>query len=123
MISILYDPGKFPALLEEKQRQKRIYRRNGGIPQEGDLQEHLNQYIFHVDELIPNKDFDGLAVIDFESWRPIFRQNFGLLQPYKDISYQDERDNHPFWSKDRIEREVLNFTRNFNPKFELIINL
>lgn len=50
--------------------------------------------------------FLGLAVIDFESWRPIFRQNFGSLKPYKDVSMKIEKRNHPFWPQSIIENEA-----------------
>lgn len=90
----------FPALGSNAER------RNGGVPQEGNLTKHLDIYRQHVDELVPDVDNSGLIIIDFESWRPIFRQNFGVLQPYKNVSYQIEQDRHPFWSKNRRAAEV-----------------
>ncbi|XP_049540426.1 hyaluronidase Tab y 2.0101-like [Anopheles darlingi] len=108
-VSILYDPGKFPALLE-KPSTKTLYKRNGGVPQEGNLTEHLELFERHLDELIPDRNFSGIGVIDFESWRPIYRQNFGSLQPYKDLSMKIEKDRHPYWSASRLEREA---TRRF----------
>lgn len=99
-ITILYDPGMFPALGTKKER------RNGGVPQEGNLTMHLEIYRSHIDELVPDVSNDGLVVIDFESWRPIFRQNFGSLEPYKDLSYKIERERHPFWTRQRLEKEV-----------------
>lgn len=100
-------------------------RRNGGVPQSGNLTEHLKIYRQHVEELVPDKLNSGLVIIDFESWRfastkdpekrfkttkhfrPIFRQNFGALQSYKDVSYQIEKQRHPFWQRQRQEAEVL----------------
>uniref|UniRef100_A0A182FPP6 Hyaluronidase n=1 Tax=Anopheles albimanus TaxID=7167 RepID=A0A182FPP6_ANOAL len=111
-VSILYDPGKFPALLE-KPSTKTLYKRNGGVPQEGNLTEHLELFERHLDELIPDRNFSGIGVIDFESWRPIYRQNFGSLQPYKDLSVKIEKDRHPYWSTNRLEREVSNRTLRF----------
>lgn len=49
----------------------------------------------------------GIGVIDFESWRPIYRQNSGVLQPYKDLSYKLVQRDHKLWNKKRIEAEVL----------------
>jgi hyaluronoglucosaminidase len=49
---------------------------------------------------------NGLAVIDFESWRPIFRQNWGALAPYKEVSYQIEKGRHPLWPQKWIEDEA-----------------
>lgn len=104
-IAILYDPGKFPAILEQSQTGKK-FRRNGGVPQEGDLSDHLAVFSKHVDELIPDKNFNGVAVIDFESWRPIYRQNFGTLKIYQDLSMQIEQQNHFLWPKNRLEIEA-----------------
>lgn len=99
-MTILYDPGFFPALGERNER------RNGGVPQEGNLTRHLEVYRDHIDELVPDVNNRGLIVIDFESWRPIFRQNFGVLAPYKDVSYQIERRRHPLWPRQQQEAEV-----------------
>lgn len=49
----------------------------------------------------------GVAVIDFESWRPIYRQNFGSLQPYKDLSLEVERQLHPYWPKSLLEKDAV----------------
>ncbi|XP_055318699.1 hyaluronidase Tab y 2.0101-like [Sitodiplosis mosellana] len=108
-ISILYDPGKFPALLENSSS-RALVQRNGGVPQQGNLNEHLQVFQKHVNELVPNSNNDGLAIIDFESWRPVYRQNFGTLQPYRDLSEQIERKRHPLMPNKRIEAEA---TRNF----------
>lgn len=71
----------------------------------------------HIKELIPDPKNDGLAIIDFESWRPVYRQNFGTLQPYKDLSVQIEKELHPRWSQRRLEAEASknfeNAARNF----------
>ncbi|GAB0093057.1 Hyaluronidase [Sergentomyia squamirostris] len=104
-ISILYDPGVFPALLENSSS-GRLVKRNGGVPQEGSLHEHLNIFNKHLDELIPNTDYEGIAVIDFESWRPVFRQNFGTLQPYRNLSVRIERERHPKWHHRQIVKEA-----------------
>lgn len=50
--------------------------------------------------------FLGIGVIDFESWRPVFRQNFGTLTPYKELSYEIEKQLHPFWPNIFIEKEA-----------------
>lgn len=104
-ITILYDPGFFPAILQNSSSLEYIYR-NGGIPQEGNLRTHLKQLAEHIDELIPDKNFTGLAVIDFESWRPIFRQNFGVLQPYKNLSIKKQKESHPHMSDKKVLAEA-----------------
>lgn len=56
--------------------------------------------------MVPDVNNTGLLIIDFESWRPIFRQNFGVLQPYKDLSVSLVQNEHPFWTKKWCETEV-----------------
>ncbi|KAK4878603.1 hypothetical protein RN001_011109 [Aquatica leii] len=102
-ISLLYDPGVFPAILSSRSGD---FYRNGGVPQEGNLTLHLNTYAEKLDELIPNKNFSGVGVIDFESWRPIYRQNFGTLTPYKDLSMKIEKENHPLWTNTQLKAEA-----------------
>lgn len=80
--------------------------RNGGVPQEGNLTEHLETYRQHIGVRVPDEHNKGLIVIDFELWRPIFRQNFGSLEPYKNLSYQIEKENHPDWEDWQQKKEV-----------------
>lgn len=54
---ILYDPGEFPALLRDKHGN--LLYRNGGVPQEGDLERHLSKLRTQVDELVPDRNFQG----------------------------------------------------------------
>lgn len=104
-ITILYDPGFFPAILQNSSSME-YFNRNGGIPQEGNLRAHLKQLEDHINQLIPDEDFSGLAVIDFESWRPIFRQNFGVLQPYKNLSIKNQKEKHPYMSDKKVLSEA-----------------
>ncbi|XP_012274527.1 hyaluronidase-like [Orussus abietinus] len=128
-IAILYDPGIFPALIKEANG--KLMRRNGGVPQEGNLTWHLQLFMKHLSEQIPDEDFQGLGVIDFESWRPIFRQNWASLAPYRDLSIDIERNRHPLWDKKSLEKEAarrfekagrlfmeetLRVAKNFRPK-------
>ncbi|XP_055920408.1 hyaluronidase Tab y 2.0101-like [Eupeodes corollae] len=104
-ISILYDPGNFPAILQNTSSKEFVYR-NHGVPQEGNLSAHLELFEKQLAELIPDSNFSGIAIIDFESWRPIYRQNFGVLKPYKALSMQIEQKKHPRWSKAQVEKEA-----------------
>lgn len=76
------------------------------VPQEGSIEQHLVQYKKHVDQQIPDTNNSGLIIIDFESWRPILRQNFGDLTPYKDFSFKIEKQNHPDWTEKKQKSEV-----------------
>ncbi|XP_076680463.1 hyaluronidase [Andrena cerasifolii] len=103
-IAILYDPGMFPALMQDSNGN--VVTRNGGVPQEGNLTKHLQVFREHLINQIPDESFHGVGVIDFESWRPIFRQNWASLQPYKELSVDLVRREHPFWSKSAAEQEA-----------------
>ncbi|XP_045540103.1 uncharacterized protein LOC106714963 [Papilio machaon] len=115
-VAILYDPGLFPALLKNETSGKFKFR-NGGVPQEGNITSHLDAFRSTVEKSIPDEKFDGIGIIDFESWRPVFRQNFGVLVPYKDVSVQIEKKLHWWWpntwlqeeAKDRFEEAARQF--------------
>lgn len=62
-ISILYDPGVFPALLKNGSSSKFITR-NGGVPQEGDLERHLAAFMKELDESIPDPNFNGKVLFN-----------------------------------------------------------
>lgn len=76
-----------------------------GLPQNASLDIHLRQLEIDIDRFIPNRTFDGVAVIDFERWRPTFRQNFGDLKVYKDLTLLEVNKKHPTWSRDQIESQ------------------
>lgn len=49
----------------------------------------------------------GVGIIDFESWRPIFRQNWNSDEIYKDMSREIVRQKHPQWKENKIEAQVI----------------
>lgn len=103
-IAILYNPGAWPSVETTKNGQ--LLYKNGGLPQSGNLDAHLKQLELDIDTYIPNKLFDGVAVIDFEMWRPTFRQNFDKLKIYRELTMMDVNKKHPSWSRDQIERQA-----------------
>lgn len=98
---IFYGIGKFPII--DPQTGKYY---NGGIPQLGNLTAHLEQVVKDVDSKIPHQDFSGLAVIDFESWRPLFQHNFDSLAIYQRASKELVAKQHPDWNKTQIDEEA-----------------
>lgn len=57
-ITILYEPGDFPAIFKNESSGK--YRlRNGGVPQEGSLEEHIDAFRIDLNQTIPDPKFDG----------------------------------------------------------------
>uniref|UniRef100_A0AAY4BFP9 Hyaluronidase n=1 Tax=Denticeps clupeoides TaxID=299321 RepID=A0AAY4BFP9_9TELE len=61
---------------------------NGGLPQNCSLDAHLNKAHRDICHFIPSEDFSGLAVIDWEYWRPQWSRNWHK----KDIYRQRSRD-------------------------------
>ncbi|XP_067863695.1 hyaluronidase PH-20-like [Heptranchias perlo] len=49
---------------------------DGGIPQQVNMDEHLQKAEHDIKELIPSNISHGLAVIDWENWRPIWGRNW-----------------------------------------------
>ncbi|XP_052285406.1 hyaluronidase-1-like isoform X1 [Dreissena polymorpha] len=92
---------------------------NGGLPQLSDLGSHLLKVKQDVAALIPDANFSGLAVIDWERWRPIFeRDNYNNVQrQYITASEDLVRKAHPGWSDERVyekaRQEFENRARQF----------
>lgn len=92
-IVIMYDPGYFPALLEQKGT-KQLFYRNGGVPQQGNLTVHLEYFRKHVEEQIPDINFDGkiFLCIDYD-YLILFCRNrnnrFRKLAPYFQAKFRN----------------------------------
>ncbi|XP_054072465.1 hyaluronidase-3-like isoform X4 [Rissa tridactyla] len=67
--------------------------RNGGIPQRIPLDAHLARVARDIDHLL-RPTFHGLAVVDWEEWRPLWAQNWGAKRIYRVASEQWVRDRH-----------------------------
>ncbi|XP_034022182.1 hyaluronidase-1 [Thalassophryne amazonica] len=76
---------------------------NGGVPQNASLDTHLKVASENIQASIPDEDFSGLAVIDWESWRPIWERNWGSKQVYKEGSEALVRAKHRDWSPAQIQ--------------------
>jgi len=77
---------------------------NGGVPQNESLIKHLNKAKSDIDYCIPMKKFHGLAVIDWENWRPQWDRNWGNKSIYRNKSLEMVRQRHPQWSEDKIRK-------------------
>jgi hyaluronoglucosaminidase len=62
---------------------------NGGIPQNVNLDDHLAKAAKDIQKAIPDPKFNGLAVIDYEGWRPLWQLNW-----YTRIVYRTESERH-----------------------------
>ncbi|KAM6248187.1 hyaluronidase-3 isoform 2-T2 [Spheniscus humboldti] len=67
--------------------------RNGGIPQRVPLGTHLARAARDI-RLLLRPAFRGLAVVDWEEWRPLWAQNWGAKRIYRVASEQWVRDRH-----------------------------
>uniref|UniRef100_T1IDR5 Hyaluronidase n=2 Tax=Rhodnius prolixus TaxID=13249 RepID=T1IDR5_RHOPR len=98
-IAIMYDPGYYPAIIDGKFR-------NGGVPQEGNLSKHLVLFKKDLEKAVPDPNFKGIGIIDFERWRPIYRENWASLDIYRQVSKEIEAKKHPELSKSAIEKKA-----------------
>ena len=85
---------------------------NGGIPQLGNLTAHLNKCIKDIETFIPHENFSGLAVIDWESWRPLWAwEGWGSGLIYQTASIKKVQKDHPDW-------HIKNITEQAQKEFE-----
>nr|UCR74868.1 hyaluronidase [Hemiscorpius lepturus] len=75
---------------------------NGGLPELGNLKKHLEVAKQDIKKVIPNSRFNGLAVIDWEKWRPTWLFNWGKMQIYRNRTLELMTKKHPAWSRKRI---------------------
>lgn len=68
---------------------------NGGVPQAVDMEAHLIQLRLDIQRGIPDPDFDGLVIIDWERWRPLFDLNWSRREFYKEYSIKLIMDKYP----------------------------
>ncbi|KAM6300766.1 hyaluronidase-3 [Aegotheles albertisi] len=66
---------------------------NGGIPQRVPLSAHLTRAAGDI-RLLLHPAFRGLAVLDWEEWRPLWAQNWGAKRIYRAASEQWVRERH-----------------------------
>ncbi|XP_035239443.1 hyaluronidase-1 [Anguilla anguilla] len=79
---------------------------NGGVPQNTSLQQHLKDAQANIVTYIPSPDFQGLAVVDWESWRPLWIRNWDAKQVYREGSRTLVQAKHPAWTPAQVEAEA-----------------
>ncbi|KAL8559471.1 hypothetical protein ACOMHN_037135 [Nucella lapillus] len=101
MMNIYYHLGDWPSLNHKTGKVVS----NGGVPQQGNLTYHLQQAKAQI--LKSTKpDFDGVAVIDMELWRPIFGHNFDSLNVYQQVSRDIVKARYPHLNKTAVNLEA-----------------
>ena len=68
------------------------------IFQSVDLSEHLCKARIDIINKIPDQNFKGLAVIDWEPWRPLWETNWNKKRIYKVRSVELVKSRYPQWS-------------------------
>eukprot|EP01048_Picozoa_sp_COSAG05_P003451 COSAG05_NODE_158_length_15673_cov_23.898946_11_plen_273_part_01 len=83
---------------------------NGGVPQAANLSAHLEKLRATVVQWIPDPEWDGLAVFDFEEWTNIWELMVSLSPAgggwhsivYQNYSIELERKAHPGWNESQL---------------------
>ncbi|XP_042308821.1 hyaluronidase-2 [Sceloporus undulatus] len=104
---------------------------NGGVPQNSSLQQHLGHLQDNISKYICSETKEGLAVIDWEEWRPVWIRNWQTKDIYRNASRQlvlsrklgiseDEikkKAQHEFESSaSSFMRETLKFAKSIRPQ-------
>ncbi|XP_009698199.1 PREDICTED: LOW QUALITY PROTEIN: hyaluronidase-1-like, partial [Cariama cristata] len=83
---------------------------NGGLPQNASLQAHLHNATQDIEDIMPNPAYDGLAVIDWEKWRPLWIRNWDSMDISQQKSEELVRQQHPQWPPNK-SRQLVNTLR------------
>uniref|UniRef100_A0A0K0E2N5 Hyaluronidase n=1 Tax=Strongyloides stercoralis TaxID=6248 RepID=A0A0K0E2N5_STRER len=83
--------GLYPYLIKINDSHNQLI--NGGLPQNVDLDKHIEKLKKNINILIPNKKFNGLAIIDIEKWRPLFEANWLSKKIYQKESINNVFQN------------------------------
>ncbi|XP_065061532.1 hyaluronidase-1-like isoform X2 [Rhopilema esculentum] len=79
---------------------------NQGLPQLVNIKEHLEQAKMDIMSRIPDPNYNGLAVIDWEPWRPLWDRNWNSKEIYKVKSIELVRKRHPDWPMSDVLTEA-----------------
>ncbi|XP_041651091.1 hyaluronidase-5-like [Cheilinus undulatus] len=98
-ISIFYTDrfGVFPYVEEDTGE---MY--EDGLPQLVDMEEHHEEAEDDIQYYIPSHQ-PGLAVLDFEEWRPQWVRNWGSKDIYRQISIETVQKKNPTLSEEEVE--------------------
>ncbi|KAL2090943.1 hypothetical protein ACEWY4_013206 [Coilia grayii] len=77
---------------------------NGGLPQRASLTQHKEKLPENVAYYIRDKAAKGLAVIDWEEWRPLWIRNWQSKDVYRNHSRQMVLQKNPTWSGPNVNK-------------------
>ncbi|XP_038175355.1 hyaluronidase-1-like [Arvicola amphibius] len=75
---------------------------HGGIPQNVNLSEHLKKSASDIADSVTWWRSEGLAVIDWEGWKPQWDRNWGGRIVYQKQSLAFTRHHHPAWPEAKV---------------------
>lgn len=75
---------------------------NGGLPQAASLTQHLEKMPEGLKKYIKDPVSKGLAVIDWEDWRPLWIRNWGPKVIYRNQSRLLVSQKNPTWPPDQV---------------------
>ena len=70
------------------------------------LAAHLKKMKKDVIRKIPDPDYNGLAIIDWEGWRPTWDRNFDSKRIYQSRSIELVQEKYPEWSMEEVIEEA-----------------
>ncbi|KAG7272972.1 hypothetical protein CRUP_021477, partial [Coryphaenoides rupestris] len=77
---------------------------NGGLPQEVSLSQHYEEMPRGVQKYIREPHSKGLAVIDWEEWRPLWIRNWNSKDIYRRKSRFMVAQKNPDWLPERVSK-------------------
>ncbi|XP_077458765.1 hyaluronidase-2-like [Stigmatopora argus] len=80
---------------------------NGGLPQAASLARHLAKMPEGVEKYIREPGAKGLAVIDWEEWRPLWIRNWEAKDVYRRHSKELVRQKNPDWPPERVSKVAM----------------
>ncbi|KAF1402951.1 Hyaluronidase-2, partial [Spheniscus magellanicus] len=80
---------------------------NGGVPQNSSLSEHLARLQEGISKYIRSPAKEGLAVIDWEEWRPIWARNWKPKDIYREVSQQLVYERQPTWTREEVNKQAV----------------
>ncbi|KAM6325232.1 hyaluronidase-1 [Podargus strigoides] len=79
---------------------------NGGLPQNASLKTHLQQATWDIKVTLPSPAYSGLAVIDWEKWRPLWVRDWDSMEIYRQKSEELVRQQHPQWPPEKVKEKA-----------------
>lgn len=77
---------------------------NGGLPQVASLTQHLEKMPEDVQRYIRQPEAKGLAVIDWEEWRPLWIRNWEVKDVYRRHSRELVSQKNPTWPPEQVAK-------------------